>query len=692
MAGDETRRLRALQQYDVLDSDDETAYDDLTKLASQICGTPIAAISLIDKDRQWFKSAVGLGIRQTDRDVAFCGHTIRQDEVFIVGDAARDTRFAANPLVTGNPGIRFYAGTPLIDAHGQALGALCVIDTEPRNLSPAQISALESLGRQAMALLESRRLNAESKAMNRRSVSQLLRIRALHTVSSALIEQRDIGDLQQTVVDLVADALPADRVTIFAMDPGKRAVTHFRKGGPGADAVVPVTFDELWDGLTGWVLRSGTPALSPKSSPDPRERPEVQRRRLATRCGDIIVVPITCKGLILGTITAINAPDGAEFAAEHVELMVAMANQVAVAMQTSKLFAALTDRTIALKGATDRMTLATAAAGMGIWEWELASNQLRGDDQLYRVYRLERGGETESLSFWFDRVHPEDRLRIQCAINEALAHTGEFDQEYRIMWPNGEVRHLKATAQVQRNPAGDPIRMVGVNFDITKRKDAELQLERDARCDKLTNLANRALFMDRLARAIQRIERGQQAHFAVFFLDFDRFKHVNDTLGHKAGDDLLCEIAERLRRALRSSDTLSSDDTGNVVSRFGGDEFLILINDLKSVGDAQVVCKRLLTTLAPAYRIHGTDVNSSASIGVVTSNWCSGTAEEVVRNADLAMYEAKRAGRACSVTYHPSMHSQTSREQSRNGQPQIRAIMQSAQSPAGRRPIPDHAP
>ena len=153
----ERARLAALRSYDVLGTAPETAFDDLTRVASHICATPISAVTLIDADRQWFKSEVGLGIPETPRDQAFCAHAILQDGVFVVADASADARFAGNPLVTGDPNIRFYAGAPLLTPDGYSLGTLCVIDRVPRTLTPEQIDALRALSRQAVAQLEMRR-------------------------------------------------------------------------------------------------------------------------------------------------------------------------------------------------------------------------------------------------------------------------------------------------------------------------------------------------------------------------------------------------------------------------------------------------------------------------------------------------------------------------------------------------------
>jgi GAF domain-containing protein len=159
LPSNESERLAALKAYHVLDTETEQSYDDITTLAAHICNVPIAMISLVDEVRQWFKSKVGLEQQETSRDVAFCAHAILQNEPFTVRDATKDRRFADSALVTGEPHIRFYAGIPLINPEGLALGTLCVVDHQPRRLSTAQQKALQALSRQVMALLELRRVS-----------------------------------------------------------------------------------------------------------------------------------------------------------------------------------------------------------------------------------------------------------------------------------------------------------------------------------------------------------------------------------------------------------------------------------------------------------------------------------------------------------------------------------------------------
>ena len=162
--GNEAERLAELKRLAILDTSEEQAFDDITRMAASLCGTPIALITLIDDKRQWFKSRVGIQATETPREAAFCAHAIQTpDAPFVVRDATQDERFVANPLVTGDPNIRFYAGAPLVSRNGQALGTVCVIDRTPRDITPEQLEQLQFMAQQVIELMEAR---AEAKLLS----------------------------------------------------------------------------------------------------------------------------------------------------------------------------------------------------------------------------------------------------------------------------------------------------------------------------------------------------------------------------------------------------------------------------------------------------------------------------------------------------------------------------------------------
>lgn len=234
----EAARLEALRRYQILDTEPERSFDDLALLASHICGTPMALITLVDADRQWFKSRIGVSITETARAVSFCTHAIQHRDLFIVPDARHDERFCQNPFVTGGPEIRFYAGAPLVTPDGHALGTLCVLDRLPRTLSREQLEALTALCRQTEAQLELRRHIMDLRqALGERDRAQADQAKLIDELRAAHADVRRLSALiPYCSTCQFTMTIPADPREIPKLTDGVTQVLQ-EKGWPEADVM-----------------------------------------------------------------------------------------------------------------------------------------------------------------------------------------------------------------------------------------------------------------------------------------------------------------------------------------------------------------------------------------------------------------------------------------------------------------------
>lgn len=299
----EALRLESLRRYRILDTEPERAFDDLTYLAAHICGVPIALVSLVDADRQWFKSKVGVDVDETPREIAFCAHAIQQSETFVVPDATTDARFRSNPLVTSDPYVRFYAGVPVMSREGEALGTLCVIDRVPRELSKEQRLALAALTRQVQAQMELRRnlldlkeaLRARDEAEAAREalvenlqeqLENVKRLSALLPMSSnckfdmtAPAEVGSIDKIVSGVMSLTAHMRSAEgkefEVEMALREALANAIKHGCKNDATKQIQCSVACDQDGDLLV--VIRDPGQGFCIASVPDPREDENVYR-------------------------------------------------------------------------------------------------------------------------------------------------------------------------------------------------------------------------------------------------------------------------------------------------------------------------------------------------------------------------------------------------------------------------------
>jgi diguanylate cyclase (GGDEF)-like protein/PAS domain S-box-containing protein len=306
-----------------------------------------------------------------------------------------------------------------------------------------------------------------------------------------------------------------------------------------------------------------------------------------------------------------------------------------------------------------RLRSIVEGTAVGTWEANLDTDRIHVDERWARMIgrTIADFSQLDAKGF-LSLVHPEDRPATRDGIVECLRVEGRL-LECDLRMHHAEQRWVWIRVRgkvIERTADGKALRMVGTHVDISGRKAMELELSDAARRDRLTGLANRQVFLEQLRASIERVRSREQACVAVLFLDFDRFKMVNDALGHEAGDELLRQITRRLRHALRAAEERMGRQGTNTVARFGGDEFLVLLDGLQQASAARLVSDLLLTALAPAYDICGHQVYSTASIGIATSDQRLAGAEELMRNADMAMYEAKRAGGARAVVFDDAMY------------------------------------
>ena len=302
----------------------------------------------------------------------------------------------------------------------------------------------------------------------------------------------------------------------------------------------------------------------------------------------------------------------------------------------------------ALKESEERYMLAIQGSNDGLWDWNLQTDEVYYSPRWAEILKHQPEEIGNSPDDWKNRIHRDDLEIVQTTLANHLAgFTEHFECEHRLRQKNGAFVWALIRGMVIRNPAGECYRMAGSLTDITTQKEIEEKLFFDAFHDDLTKLPNRALFLDRLMHAIERLKRFPKSGFAVLFFDLDRFKLINDSLGHAYGDQFLTKVADTLQMSLRACDS---------AARLSGDEFAILLEDIQAISDAVQIAERIQQALQKPISVNGHKIVISASIGIVMSDPRYAIPEDILRDADIAMYHAKLLGKACHTVFHPSMH------------------------------------
>lgn len=300
------------------------------------------------------------------------------------------------------------------------------------------------------------------------------------------------------------------------------------------------------------------------------------------------------------------------------------------------------------KIAQERFAAAIRGSRHGLWDWNLVTDEVYYAPQFIQMLGLEEGALRPVPEDWIKHIVSEDLGRFQSKLESHINGCDEvFECEIRMIHADGDPRWMLCRGEAIRDTSGRAIRLAGSLAEITEIKEAQRALKRASEHDRLTDLPNRAIFLKHVERAIEVQGSSRKDYFAVLFFDFDRFKVVNDSLGHKIGDEILVSIAQRFRDELRPYD---------VAARFGGDEFVVFLDRLHSISEAHEIANRLLIAFEAPHLIQGHSVRSTASIGLVTSDMGYNSADELIRDADAAMYQAKAAGRGQVVIFDSKMH------------------------------------
>lgn len=599
---DEDARIALLKALQLFDSPPEDVFDRITRLASRLLDVPIALISLIDRDRQWFKSRVGIDVEQTPRSLAFCSHTILDSRPLVICDATEDVRFADNPLVLEAPHIRFYTGVPIFSIAGIALGTLCVADHKPRQLSAEQLQSLQDLAELTQREIAHREASLLSHQVFDDSEAHFQSTFEQAAVGIAIVDldghwgwvNRKLCEIvgyspqelqRMTFQDIThPDDRQGDLALVRQMLSGELGHNNREKRYIRKDR------QPVWVNLSLSVLRGG----------DGRPRHFIT-----------IVTDIHARKVAEASLHALRA-----------EL------EDRVAERTRQLSASEAQLRAVLENAQDAFIGIGAHGVISLWN--------RQAEQTFGWSRDEILGRPLQ-----ETIIPKRYKRVFGKYLRELLSTGTgpmLEQRLELMACRRNGSLFPVEVRISPLPSENGRQFCGFLHDISARKKLESSLARAATQDPLTGLPNRRALIEQIGGALNRAARSTLP-LGVLFLDLDGFKLINDRYGHEAGDSLLQQFAQRLRHCVRKSDT---------VARLAGDEFVILLEDLKNYkGDTQGLGASIIEAMRTPFDLDGAQHVISTSIGIYVHRPDRDvTPEQLIAAADEAMYKAKRGGKS----------------------------------------------
>lgn len=499
--------------------------------------------------------------------------------------------------------------------------------------------------------LAENRLQREKALLNKQLEEQVAWLTSLSKVGQSVTSTLELGEVLVRIVEAGVLLTNAEEGFLALLDKESGLLYLRAVKNMDEDSIktmrIPIT-----DSLVGQVIKSKHPLRAVE--PSFKAPLKVSTGYLVH---SLLHVPILSKGHPLGVLSVTNRKNDDPFEENDEVVLSSLAAYAAVALENADLYQQarqeISERQrveVALRESEERYALAVRAANDGLWDWNLKKGQIYYSPRWKQMLGYADDEITDSPNEWFNRVHPDDitqlRTNISAHIKGLSAH---FECEYRIQHSNGTYRWMLSRGMAVIGLDKVALRLAGSQTDVTLRKQAEDKLLHDAFHDSLTELPNRALFIDRLKHVIERSKRDSRNIYAVIFLDLDRFKDVNDSLGHLTGDQLLVATAHLLKSILRPMDT---------VARLGGDEFVILLEDIHDVSDVTRVSDRVQKKLMMATLLPNHTIFMSASMGIVLSTTGYSRPEDVLRDADTAMYRAKENGRARYEIFDSAMREQ----------------------------------
>jgi len=569
-----------------------SALEELVRRALDAIGAPIAWISFIEEGRERLQARAGVTFTELAHDRSFVLGTALRDPV-IVRDAL-ETRWDTHPLVAAGPRARFVAVIPLVDGRGEVIGALTVLDPLPRNLKRSQGTALLNIASLAVARVEAARAAVASaeRPVVAQAAAPVDALMLEHALSMALAEQLDGA--------------------------------FFLADGSGK----LLRWNAAFSMAIGAASLPQGHALHLADIVSAHERPHVDRA-LSEVVDDAHEIAIEVEIVDRAGNVRPYSLAGSPLRIDGRTWMLGIARDITLRRRAEQQMAR----------AKERLDLALRSSRLALWDWDLANDRVYLNENWASLLGEPPRESTYSTDELLAAVHEDERPVLRAALGNAVRGVSdEFDCEYRVAHRDGEWIWIHARGRVtQREPEGRAQRMTGTSTNVTKRKRAEERAEFLATRDALTGLPNRVLLHDRLDQAVVNAAR-QRTGLAFMFIDLDRFKTINDSLGHHVGDELLKAVAARLTQCVRASDT---------VARLGGDEFAVILENLGGDPEegAQQVADKMIAAMAAPLVVEGQPLNTSCSIGISLYPADGRDNHTLMKNADVAMYYAKEKGR-----------------------------------------------